>query len=273
MEFKKYFNIFLLEEKFKNVADLLMNPQNNDKSWYDLMKEFTQSGGQFLGEGAFAKVLYHPDWNYVIKIFPHDDCYLRFVRYAMRNPSPHYPKFYDKPRRIYPNFARNYDNERIYFVRTELLEPIDILEFRDIETMHAYLGNKNKTIEGIREDQREYILNLIKKNPHLLPFVRAYDKMITDPEFGKECALDFKRGNIMKAKDGTYVITDPIWHGTTPDQIARDNINALMDIDYSYEDNEPPPPLIKGGQRYKAPPKPKLPSINVMKGENDDIPF
>lgn len=282
MDFKQY---FLVHENFENVFKLLQNPEHNDIPWWDVMEKFKASGGKELGSGAFGLVLTHPSWNYVIKIFKHDDCYLRFVRYAMKNPSPHFPKFYDKPRRIYPNYARHSGDEQIYFVRTELLYPISTEEWWDIVRIKNTLSRHNSAIEDTYPDRRHELVDILKKNRNILPFTQAYDKLyLTD--FFKDCAEDFKKGNIMKDEHGTYVLVDPTWIGETPEGLAQQTMAELLDYGggYSSDDYKPPPPMIKGGQRApkikqkKKPSPQELYDLSVAQSKeqkyaDDDVPF
>jgi hypothetical protein len=82
-----------LKEDFNNVLDFLLNPEHRNKTWKELMGEFTASGGKLIGTGKHGEVFSHPRWNYVVKMF-NDPFYLRFVRFTYRYPHKSFPKFF-----------------------------------------------------------------------------------------------------------------------------------------------------------------------------------
>jgi len=188
MNFKSYYS--LVNEEFENLEEFLLNPDYSHLTLQQIEKIFQQKGGKILGSGAFASVYTHPSWNYALKIFSDDSCYIRYVKLAMRHYNPHFPVFLDKPRRYVPSFKRNLYNEFVYAVRMEKLFPTGLSGsefdsfFSRIAISHPTLFDATKTIES------------------LLP----------------NCRLDFHSGNFMMRRDGTFVITDPVstkWENTS----------------------------------------------------------
>lgn len=188
MKFKEYHS--LINEEFENLEKFLLNPDYSHLTIAQIEKIFQQKGGQILGSGAFASVYTHPSWNYALKIFSDDSCYIRYVKLAMRHYSPHFPVFLDKPRKYVPGFKRNLYNEFVYAVKMEKLYRTGFNDsefsafFSEIARTHPTLYDATKTIEW------------------LLP----------------SCRTDFHSGNIMQREDGTFVITDPVatrWENTS----------------------------------------------------------
>ena len=96
------FKNFLLNEEFDKVSDFLLNPEHRNKTFNELLSEFQKSGGKYIGSGKYGQVFDHPNWQYVIKVFPDDPQYLSFARFAYKNPHPSFPKFWGPPQRIVP---------------------------------------------------------------------------------------------------------------------------------------------------------------------------
>ena len=108
-------------EAFETTHDFLLNQDYSDKTFSQLLHDFEQSGGKMIGVGKYGQVFQHPNWNYVLKTFHDDTCYLKFCRFVYKNPHPSFPKFYGLPKKIIPQFKRT--RPILYYVRIEKLYP------------------------------------------------------------------------------------------------------------------------------------------------------
>jgi hypothetical protein len=178
------------------------------------MREFEHSGGKFLGQGSFGKVLGHPSWPYVLKMFPRDDCYLKYVRFAYNNPHVAFPKFYGLPRRIRPLFIRGLNWANPYIVRIEKL--------RNIPNSYFIAGNVEDSIEEfirfktgemdparLQEMQEEYD-TLKQQKPEIY---NLFEGAWLIKKNLPNCKLDLHGGNVMARENGEYVWVDPVWAG------------------------------------------------------------
>jgi hypothetical protein len=181
MKFKEYHS--LINEEFENLEKFLLNPDYSHLELNQIESLFQQKGGKILGQGAFGKVYSHPSWNYVLKLFSDDPCYIRYVKFVMRSNNKHFPVFLDKPRKYLPSFKRPLHSEYVYAVR---MEPLISL-----------------SMSGQEFD--EWMSNIEQTNPSL---ERAIETVVGELN---GCTMDFHKGNFMlRKKDRTYVITDPV---------------------------------------------------------------
>src|SRR5687768_5321972 len=104
MNFQEFHQLCL---EAQHAMDFLVNPKNKDKTMQEVLDEFEASGGESLGSGSFGDVFAHPNWNYVIKIFTDDDCYLRFIRYISKNPNKIFPRVVGSVQRVVPFYKRS----------------------------------------------------------------------------------------------------------------------------------------------------------------------
>jgi len=260
-----------LNEEFEKSSDVVSNPENNERTLNDILVDFEKSGGKVLGVGKYGKVLYHPKWKFVLKIFKNDNAYLSFVRFAIKNPRKSFPKFYDKPRRIIPNYKRSKNEPYLYVVKTELLNDITTEEFKDID-FYKYYGHSDFSQpyhqSYVWQETKKKIDEINKKYPSIKTFINDY-KFLEQSEV--QGAPDFHQRNIMKRDNGEFVLIDPFWEGETPYQTH----DRLMkgEIDYDYDDNRNDS-MIKGGELYKKPKPPKPLVIKKSDDDNkDDVPF
>lgn len=245
MKYKDFYSHIF--EKYDSVGELLSDPNNNNLQLRELLSDFEKHGGKILGEGTYATVLSHPSWKYVLKIFHSDVSYLRFVRFALKNPRKSFPKFFDKPRRIVPNFTRPTSHSHLYIIKTEKLNPITKEEFLDIDFYKSYGGNndyleKMKDQNDIWKETYIKIKEIEKLHPSIMEFKKDYWFLITsDKEFGTP---DFTRRNIMKRDNGEFVLIDPFWEGENPYQTH----DRLLKAEIGYDgDDEEEPEMYKGG--------------------------
>jgi len=258
-------------ESFDKVSDLLSDPRNNEKTIHELLDEFQSNGGKILGNGKFATVLFHPSWKFVVKIFSDDTPYLKFVRFCLKNPRPSYPKFFDKPRRIIPNYKRHKNNTYLYVVKTEKLFPINMREYDDMQYYTSYDKGEAKEMADQGHEQWVFIYNKLVKleteKPWYPQFKEDYNFLMNHShEIGSP---DIHSRNFMKRADGSFVIADPFWVGETPYQTHDRLLRAEIGYD---EYDDPEAGMIKGGEKYKKPKPIKLPKSKPTSPE-DDVPF
>jgi hypothetical protein len=200
INFKEYYE--LLWEAFDTPTSLLLNPDNNSKSWQRVYNEFEATGGYMLGSGAFGNTFFHPSWPYILKTFAEDDAYLRYIRWIHKQPSnPAFPKIYGLPTKITPNYIRPGKQRTMYVLRMEKLEPIDQDTFNLLEDELGKVTEQGEPLDVV--------------DPMFKPFVAAYamvDKARRELRWGRE---DLHAGNIMvRPSTGDYVITDPVASNT-----------------------------------------------------------
>jgi hypothetical protein len=283
-------SFFHINESFDTVSDFLLNPEHRDKRWWDLMKEFEASGGKQIGAGKYGTVYSHPKWPYVIKTFTKDDPYLRFVRFAYKNPYPPFPKFYGTPKRIVPFYAREEYDKEMYVSRIEKLEPLEEGEFNDIDAgrgvVYRYTFYKNNPDQLIRfyENDSKAVMEDLKSEVDALPR-EIYNVLVGQDMLEKVMKSenwggvpDWHAGNVMKRANGEYVLIDPVWEGY--------EFNAYRDHDEyvrqeaGYFDDESPdyvqPKTLRGGELPKKKrlkkPTPKAP-VPTEPDTEDDLPF
>lgn len=203
------FKVWMINEE--SVSSFLLNPNNKDKTWYDLLNDFMNNGGDFLGAGSFGQVLSHKNWNYALKIYE-DEFYTRFVRFANQNPSTAFPKFYGNPRKIKPIYK---DAKPVYIVMMEKLLPLDdkttSIIIKNATRMMQYYYFPHAKWEEEKKIEQDY--------PKLIPVFKALLKIHTTL-LG---ALDVNENNFMRRPNGDVVIIDPLFEGTEPGALTGRN--------------------------------------------------
>jgi len=282
MSFTKFFFLF---ENFETVSKLFLDPAHRDKEWFELNKEFEKSGGRHIGSGSYGSVLTHPKWPYVVKMFPKDDPYLKFARYAYKNPHKSFPKFYGAPKKIIPQYTRSRGMGEVYLSRIEKLNPISkeifhVLEkYKPIYNSYMYMVNHNPNARRFYGTNYQNRLNELKDELKDIPenIRSALDAMNIVNEAGNKYewgADDWKINNIMQRDNGDIVLIDPVWEGWNPHMEAERQRQEydLADYDEDY------PPMVRGGElpkkinpkKYKPAPPPQLKYPNPA---SDDYPF
>jgi hypothetical protein len=288
MEFKTFF------ESFETTQDFLLNKDYSDKTFSELLKDFEKSGGKLIGQGKYGQVFSHPQWNYVLKTFIDDQCYLSFCRFAYKNPHPAFPKFYGPPKRIVPQYLRT--NPKLYYVRIEKLFPITDLEYLKEIVKHLSFNSSRKYDPNYIQQQKELEKQYTQqkslprnqrninyhdidhfaiqyndfhvKHPEVVSLVEGYHILLTH---GFKCALDIHEGNIMKRQSGELVLIDPLWYGTNP---YMDAMLAMRRETDSWGDEEMDYKLIKGGKLPKPEKLPKKKPVQPFyQSQYDDPPF
>ncbi|RYD64581.1 MAG: hypothetical protein EOP83_09405 [Verrucomicrobiaceae bacterium] len=119
----------------------------------DVLADFQAAGGS-VSSGQYGTVLSMPKWSYVFKFFVSDDPYLRFVRWAVKNPSPFVPRFYGSARRITPFYMRGENTPQVYVVKMEKLEPITDLWLREnLQNLFMNPSMGRRAIEMFRDNR------------------------------------------------------------------------------------------------------------------------
>lgn len=291
LEFKQFY------ESFETPTDLFLNPANKNKSLEEILEEFYAKGGKSIGNGSCGEVFHHPSWKYVVKTFKDDPHYLRFARFAYKNPHPAFPKIYGPPQRIVPFYKRMKSSAMIYIARIELLQPINDHEFlkiidNNIMNSHSYFlakqhGNENQEVEKqvrtgrgkdakwelVKEKIYGQEIELFKKYPKLYPLFEAAYIIQTSSLKGN---FDLNKNNYMQRNDGSLVLIDPLWAGSNP--YADALIAHRSEIDYyGYQDHEEDPKDIQwdlvGGQLPRNKRKKKIKPVKFNTKSNDDAPF
>lgn len=305
MEFK----IWL--EQFETAFDFLLNKDYTDKSFNELLLDFEESGGKWIGSGKSGNVFAHPNWKYVLKTFVDDSCYLKFVRFAYKNPHPAFPKFYGLPHRILPQFKRQ--NAYLYYVRMEKLIPVQdkvLLNYVmwTYDSYH-YLNvtqdeiDRNSSLKKAYDDQEDKIDNLRSQNiifrKEGKPLINIPSRTIQHYDYNQNLAnftntlnkypqiKPLLQGYELIVKNNFQCASDMheknIMQRENGELVLIDPLwygsNPYMDADRQrrmeiddYDDNEPE--MIRGGQRFKPKRlKPMQKKVNSLSKTFDDTPF
>lgn len=235
----RFIEFYQLKEDFDNLVDFLLNPIHRNKSWKELFGEFTKSGGEILGKGRYGTVYGHPKWNYVAKVFVDQD-YLKFVRFASRNPHPSFPRFIGAAQKIVPFYRRSNEDAIKYIIRMEKLE-----EVADKEMLKELMYNYQSALFYFQDvkigkgDQERMVIvypsfkeRRAGAEPKEVPqkvYQKLFDMFEKYPQTKNLCeaihlvhdniktaALDIHSGNIMQRANGELVLTDPLWQGSNP---------------------------------------------------------
>lgn len=249
LSFSSYHDI--LWEKFDTVSEFLLDPGHKDKDWEQVVMDFKNSGGRILGRGYFGKVFDHPSWPYVLKVFPRDDCYLKFVRFARENPMRGFPFFYDKPRRVLPTFLRGLDMANPYVVRMERLIPVPdgfAVAGRIVDMINEAVGHFGKGYDYRNYGAADHML-LFRTGEYYEP-VKAGLLLASSPPVRRTgCWIDLHGENILMRKNGTdIVLSDPV---------AKIRITGASTRNFggsSLSDLENDPRRVKPGKRHSKTP-------------------
>lgn len=267
-------------EQFDTITQFLSDPKNKDVNFDDLLKSFEASGGKILGSGRHGTVYEHPNWPYVLKTFASDDCYLRFARFAFSNPHSAFPKIYDIPKKIIPQFTRPHSLSTMYIVRMEKLYPIDeelakmiINQYGNIMMYKEDEANgfkRRKNAEEKYQTHWKQVENLLKQYPKL---DKLFDGMYILEKHPFNCALDLGKSNFMQRKDGSFVFSDPLWAGES--LWAAHDRAMRAEIGYDYDDYQEPK-MVQGGKlpKKERPVKPRKSNyLAIGDQSSSEIPF
>lgn len=159
-------------------------------------------GYHHVDAGAFSNVYAKEISRYVIKIgYIQDDCHLIFSDYATQHyrKNPHLPKMKTVK---FP--VKNY----IGFVSIiEKLEPLDPEYANKInDVWYKYRKNINDPYVDASIMKYIPIKSHMRKNLGVFHTINQLRKLTA----GTGCKFDLHAGNIMKRKDGTIVLIDPL---------------------------------------------------------------
>ena len=196
-------------------------PEYEQGTWRaeDIEKRLTQLGYTMLGGGADATAWARDDGR-VIKIIMSDGdsnkpamkTFRRFLKLTRARPSPHWPRFLPMQDEQGQSsvFAKFRIGNRNYLqIAMEQLAPLDDVEAEIIQTMSAYVEDKRDLGQFLKSmGKYNYLRAWVQDNQKQIPGLwqamkDAYSKANWDYEW------DLHGGNVMKRRDGTYVITDP----------------------------------------------------------------
>lgn len=176
-------------------------------------------GFSSLGEGAFAHVYYHPNLDYVLKVFNRLDYgYLTFLRYAMANQgNPALPKIIGQPKKLSTDKKSDPELRALadwYFVRMERLEPLDISPASEFFGGMIQFVNKVVLRRTTSDDPKLMVTAETLKRiqtweagfPELAQVMRDLEELT---ERGGEFGFDLHEGNLMK-RGNQIVVTDPL---------------------------------------------------------------
>lgn len=224
----------LFYESFDTVSQFLTNPEYRNKSFDQMIEDFQNSGGQVLGKGSYGTAFYHPSWPYIIKVFIKDDPYVKFVRFVYNNPHPAFPKFYGKPQRIIPDYARDPRESKLYIVRLEKLQKMKdhaMYEYLQ-DSMHIYseFRSYESLIKSPEFNQDKNIIDGFQKYSNLVAHFSKQVRLFCEGWFDLHMAKynedwpyeeDWHIGNVMIRDDGQYVMIDPLWAPYNSEDIKR----------------------------------------------------
>lgn len=153
---------------------------------------------KLLGTGRFSRV-FDIGRNKVFKISINDSCWNMYVKFARQHKSDHLPEVYEYIRPIKIPIIKAM---KVAITILEKLLPIGSRESKSVDTgrreYHSNLGLLWEYYEdafGVR--QAETLIELLYE--------------IDEESRKKSCSLDLHSGNLMKRRDGTVVINDPIY--------------------------------------------------------------
>jgi hypothetical protein len=251
---------------FDTVTNFLLNPKYRDTTWHELMVLFRKSGGSIIGSGKNSMVLEHPNWPYVLKLYPSDNFYTRFVRFAYKIRHKSFPKFYGPPKAVVPFYKRHKSEAVLYVVLMEELKEIPSSLFKTINDwykigisyVHAVkMGMANN---GNYED----IKTIIKQNPELYSLFEGLYLITVNKLDG---AIDMHRDNVMQRDNGELVMVDPLWEGSSP----YSDYDRMLKIETDYYGDMAEPDVIGGKLPRKKREKRKKEKNTYS--PNDDVPF
>lgn len=180
----------------------------------EFVQSLIDSGYSKAAEGVFGQVYSKSDDNFVIKISKKmDPFYLRFAEYAKKNKDRHLPRLTVKP-----YIPRGETHPYFFVAYIEKLYPlsIDKHEYWLLSlAFSAFSKIANKKITLAKQiailktnDFYDEIVAIIRENKSLFlsmnKFKRAMKNTLGNFQY------DLKIDNLMKRKDGTIVIIDPL---------------------------------------------------------------
>ena len=211
--------------KIEHILENLRGVKSfHDNTWDEIITELEKSNITTKG-GGFADVITSPNWDYAYKIFQLDSAYTAYLKSCKNNQdNPHIPKIIKGPKQIHSFHKRSHlALNHLYVVKLEKLEEInhdneniDIVEFVcDFAWEYLYRSNSlDLMLDPFDSSSRtpDYTLEDIFKKYPTYPLKPLLD---TIKKINSYCRaeLDLNPTNFMERKDGTIVITDPLYIG------------------------------------------------------------
>jgi len=183
-----------ITKKIGKVAHQYFKSDSYDAK-YELQKQLKKLGWKELGSGAFSHVWENPNKSYVLKINSQPDIgYATYVKIIKKHKNKHFPKISEMK-------VWKVGRHKFYIYAIEKLYRVTGQSSRDL----AYeLGN-------IMEDPKRPLEKLLK---HQTKYLRNHPDLVKAAIIiGKDGdgIIDMHGENIMQRKDGTIIITDPLW--------------------------------------------------------------
>jgi len=169
----------------------------------NLISYLSSLGFKSIGDGLYASVLEHPKFDYVIKLFKSDKCYIEFVKYIISNQSnPHVPKIKGK-------LVKLAKDTNIFGIRMEKLKAVDLLDLDHELLSYLYKNNmlsyheRTFVQDTIPEGEIDQLVDQFRENQN--DFFNLLEQLLSKPT---NCRWDLHPGNFMK-RGSTLVLTDP----------------------------------------------------------------
>jgi hypothetical protein len=181
---------FKAAQSFAAKPDDVWDNSYSPSEFDNLSKQLKKLGWRPIGNGTYAAVYENPKFNYVLKIFTHEDLgYKQYLNYIMNNQSnPFVPKLRGKMVKL---------SATAYAVRMEQLQPIEddsiFRKYIDPNPTSKHMGTVIKKVFGKSNHP------FLKKN-----FPQLYD--MTRQPFNLD---DLETENNIMRRGNTIVITDP----------------------------------------------------------------
>lgn len=205
------------QEQEQEVDEIIGIKKFHHLELKDAVKAIAKSiGGRILGDqedgGYFAQAVETPrNPNVVYKIIEQDDAYLKFAKFAREHKNKHYPTIYRI--RSMTSFFKRFEMQVEKFVVMDM-EKLYKLENADLYS--HLLGFRNDAGKPMRlpngrvNDKQLTIREICDTDPEFKGLWDAAQQIRTRLMTTPDMSWDLHAGNIMKRKDGTVVITDPI---------------------------------------------------------------
>jgi hypothetical protein len=182
----------------KNIAKKV-DGKRADVQQDDAVIELSNLGWRQIGAGSFARVLKHPNYPYVLKLFDaKDTCYLKFLNWVSQNQnSPYLPEVRGKPLKI---------TKDVYAIRLERLSPIrgNNPQFSLMNTWHNY---KLYDVRDEEEFKKLFKMladaELYQSQQDFIDFLFELSKFVKSIS---SCEVDYHDANVMQRNDILVVI-------------------------------------------------------------------
>ncbi len=163
---------------------------------FQTLQAFKEAGGRVFSDGRFSVVLTHPKWDHVWKTFVNDPGYMHYLSIIKANPSnPHFPKI-GKVKKIVPPFRRFKNQPFMWAVKMENLQPISSSNWKIVKAvLNVY--NHWTSSQQFHEKYPQY--------------TQLFDAIFEVIGNRGGNILDLEERNFMQRRDGTIVMTDPLW--------------------------------------------------------------